>query len=1463
MRWTKTAATDPEHHEATIQAKRSLPWRASTGSSGSVSRRYALAALVCLSWGGLALAATETETDPVPQGWQDAGGPIACVSAVFSSVADAAACLSTGDTFCIQYDGVLDYVTPDIRFQHATVWNSCNPPLNYRSDPTTNGGIDISFVPQCPDGYTFHLKPGDPNSADGNCQIAVVRNEHGRKNGCCDFNGNPIYPGTGNKREDEIDYVGAGAFPLQLKLTYNSAVAFGNNWLDNWEGPHAVYSHPYTSFPETATFYREDGSAFTFTRTGNGPWVSDSDVNYSLTGGDQNYTLSMPTGADVEYYGTGNVLTQIRTASGTVKYQLDWDLSGTPFKLLDVKDAFGHQISYSYLASGAVDKLTDPAGGVVQFAYGSNGTISSVTFPDMTVRTYVYNESSLTSGANLPLNLTGIVDESVVRYASYGYSAAGTALSSQHAGGAGLVTASFATEPALHIDASIDVPNRIKYITTTNVVPTGVSVTDTLGQVRHYTYASLNGGVAVTGADGPCFANCAQIPNSQTLDANGNVVSKTDFNGVITTYAYDTTRNLETSRTEASGTPRARTITTTWSPSFRLPLTITEPNRITSYTYDANGNALTRTVTDAATSTSRTWTYTYNSYGQVLTADGPRTDVLDKTTYTYYACTSGYQCGQLNTVTDAAGNVTTYNTYNAHGQRLTITDPNGVVTTLTYDLRLRLASRQVGTELTSFAYYPAGLLQKVTMPDLSYVQYTYDAAHRLTGIADGLGNHITYTLDAMGNRTAEGAYDPSSVLSRAMSRVYSSLNLLSQQIGSAGTAAVTTTLGYDSNGNQTAINAPLSRNTVNTYDELNRLSQITDPASGVTHFGYDANDNLTSVQDPTTLSTSYTYTGFGDLLTQVSPQTGTTNNTYDSGGNLATSLDARNKTATYSYDVLNRVAQIAYGDQTIGYTYDTGANGKGRLTGASDANHSMSWSYDGLGRLTGKTQTVGGVPLSVSYGYTNGDLATLTTPSGQSVTYSYTNHLVTSVAVNGASVLASAVYEPFGPTRGWTWGNGASESRLQDTDGNPSQISGPDFTSYALDSAFRITGISNSSNSSLSWTYGYDTLDRLTSGTATNATPAWTYDADGNRQGQIGGTLPTYGASNIALSYNNRNRLVSYAGATATTFAYNALGQRVQKSANGGTTVFMYDEAGHLLGEYSGSGALIQETVWLGALPFATIRPHAGGGIDVYYVHADHLGAPRTVTRSSDNAIVWRWDSDPFGTAPANSNPGSLGTFVYNLRYPGQYYDSETGLNYNYFRDYDPQMGRYVESDPIGQNGGVNTYAYVSANPLNGIDPRGLETTVACRDVNDPRARIFGAKHCFIVVWHRDRCNGKKVLDSQFSLAGQPMTYPQNSSAPTFMSDRSEWLWGSGPRYDVAPPAGESIAQFDAAVTAAGTAYDSGSGYNANGITGPNSNTATETIIRNAGGTLPVIPGAFGQFYNGLPPLPPGMTWGK
>ena len=189
------------------------------------------------------------------------------------------------------------------------------------------------------------------------------------------------------------------------------------------------------------------------------------------------------------------------------------------------------------------------------------------------------------------------------------------------------------------------------------------------------------------------------------------------------------------------------------------------------------------------TSASRTWTYTYTALGQVSSIDGPRSDVADTTQLTYYACTSGGQCGQLATVTDAAGNLTTYSSYDQNGQPLTITDPNGTIATLTYDARQRLTSRAVGGETTAIEYWPTGLLKKVTLPDGSVVAYEYDDAHRLTKITDTDGNSIRYTLDTAGNRIAEGIYDAADTLVLSRTRTVDALGRATADVGAAGQTA--------------------------------------------------------------------------------------------------------------------------------------------------------------------------------------------------------------------------------------------------------------------------------------------------------------------------------------------------------------------------------------------------------------------------------------------------------------------------------------------------------------------------------------------------------------------------------------------------------------------------------------------------------------------------------------------------
>ena len=160
---------------------------------------------------------------------------------------------------------------------------------------------------------------------------------------------------------------------------------------------------------------------------------------------------------------------------------------------------------------------------------------------------------------------------------------------------------------------------------------------------------------------------------------------------------------------------------------------------------------------------------------QVLTVNGPRTDVSDTTTYTVNAQ------GNVATVKNALNQTTQIPDYDAHGRPRQVIDPNGLVTALDYTPRGWLKLRTVGTETTTYDYDGVGQLSKVTLPDSSTISYTYDAAHRLTELQDNLGNKLHYTLDLMGNRTKEDVTDPAGTLAQTRSRVYDSLNRLQSE----------------------------------------------------------------------------------------------------------------------------------------------------------------------------------------------------------------------------------------------------------------------------------------------------------------------------------------------------------------------------------------------------------------------------------------------------------------------------------------------------------------------------------------------------------------------------------------------------------------------------------------------------------------------------------------------------------
>jgi len=1219
------------------------------------------------------------------------------------------------------------------------------------------------------------LHTANENSANGESALhSLGRGAAGNLSACPTKN--PCNPATGNKFLIERDYVGQGPMPLVLERHYSllgsnhgAAPAFGNNWRSSYHRAIAVRQFGSTAFVRV---YRPDGRLIVFTQNA-GVWTGPSDVPFRLeqvpVGGQTEWRLTSPEDDSIETYTNDGKLKTIAGRDGRTLSFTYSDTSTPPTiapgagYLIRVTDPVGQQLAFAYDASGRIVRVTDPGGGETLYAYTATNLISTVTYADGRIKTYLYGEPEYTNYGPYNWALTGILDEKGQRYATYKYSYPTgfppRVTSTEHAGGTQRITLAYTTN------------------TTT--------VTNPLGGASVYNIQMMLGAKRVTSITGAACPQCG--PASRSFDANGFVSAETDWNGFKTTYQRTDglgRQDLETSRTEGlngdnSVRPETRTITTSWDTRFRMPTQVDDyaggtatgnPRRRVTMVYDDRGNVTSRTVQDIAAGSTRTWTYAYTYSATVpglteqLVVDGPRTDVTDTTTYVYW--TSNATCsatlpgssstacrGQLKQVTNALGHVTTIDEYNAHGQPAKIVDANGLITTLTYDQRLRLTARTAGSQSTGYTYDEIGQLTRVTFPDASYLEYVYDNAHRLTEVRDNFGNKTTYTLDLAGNRTLEETRDPAAALRAKRSREYSNLDRLFKDIGGTNPLTQITQYGYDNQGNLTSIDGPLTGTpndlTTLTYDALNRLKDSTDPLSGITRYTYDPLDQILSVQDPRNNTTTFTTNGLGNQTQEVSPDRGSTNRVFNAGGLVTSSTDARGKVTASTYDALNRLTQNTFqAANPITYAWDQGTGHKGRLTTITFTNGNTAYTYDLHGRVTQKRDTHStGRVFTVNYAWnaTTGRLTSITYPGGKVLTFGYnTAGQVTSLTVGSAIIASGITYFPFGAASAWMWGNSQVVTRAFDLDGRLTgyPLTTTDSRQVIYDDASRITQIKHPTDTSLIQTLGYDKLDRLTSWLDASSNRGYAYDANGNRTtltiGANNYTYTTPGTTNrlsstsgpspartfthdaagnvtadgqFTLTYNNRGRLSrAVKGSTTATYGYDGLGQRVKKTGPTsvvptGTNYFVYNEQGQLLGEYNSSGAVIQEYVWLGTMPIAVLRGSTGSP-QIFYVYADQVDRPWVITNTA-NQIRWRWDTSPFGELSANGNPAGLGAFAFNQRFPGQYRDAETGLFYNTFRDYDPQTGRYVQSDPIGLAGGINPYLYVDGNPVSLSDPTG------------------------------------------------------------------------------------------------------------------------------------------------------------
>jgi len=1092
----------------------------------------------------------------------------------------------------------------------------------------------------------------------------------------------------------------------------------------------------------------------------------------------------------------------------------------TANQLSSVTDEKGRSFSVVFNADGLLASVTNAAGQTISYGYDSVGNLTTATYPDANTRTYRYESTEW------PHAWTGITDENSANYAAYTYASNGYVTDTVHAP---------------------DVAGGT--IEHYHIVPVGgfaVGVTEPLEQTSgNYTiyYLTLaNGVVNMSSVSQPCEAGCGgKTIKSRTYDAAGYVQSTTDFNGNVASYIFDDTRGLETQRVEASNTSTSRTTNTTWNANFRVPdqrsvVSAAGTEALTKWAYNSRGQPLSRCEIDPTISGASSYTcgsstnaptgvrqskYTYCNtvgtcplVGLLLSVDGPRTDVSDVTTYTYYATTDESGCaalqgsgvaslppdgsqfdgpchrlGDLNTVTNALGQVTTYVSYDRNGRVVRIKDANGVDTDMTYHERGWLATRTVrasskGTDsefdaITTFDYDNVGNVTSVTQPDGASLSYTYDAAHRLTDITDSLNDTIHYTLDAAGNRTDEKTYDPSNTLSRSLSRQYDQLNRLTALLNSANTAVqsytnpaeaaptgITYTDGYDGNGNAIYSIDGTSNHigTEQQYDPLNRLVKTLQDHAGTggthdttTQYAYDARNNLRSVIDPDNLTTSYTYDGLNNLTSLSSPDTGLTkyydvagNPSYDAAGNRLQQTDARGVISTYSYDALNRLVGIGYPTTSLNvtYGYDAAASGcynTGRLTQITDNSGNTTYCYDRRGNVTKKTQVTSGTTLIMNYTYTLADrLATVTYPSTALVTYTRNSiGQIINVAYkatptsSSVTLINTASYLPFGPLNVLTFGNGRTLTKSYDNDYaidrvvsssasglvvdatvdalgnlvNASSVTDPKTPTlkYQYDPLYRLTEVDSGSNISL-LALSYDlTGDRTSKTPLGQSTQGYFYAANTHHLTNVGSAARTYDlngntqtANGVTFTYDDRYRLSAAAGVN---YNYNGRGERVSKGSP--ATLFVYAENGQLLGEYNATGVAQKEYI-----PMDGIYVGMVAGSMLYYIETDQLGTPRQViqpgTTTATDTTVWKWDYFASNSAFGENTP-SVQTLTFNLRFPGQYFDGETGLNYNYFRDYEAGTGRYVESDRIGLRAGVSTYAYVINNPLRYRDTKGLQ----------------------------------------------------------------------------------------------------------------------------------------------------------
>ncbi|MBM9512730.1 RHS repeat-associated core domain-containing protein [Desulfogranum marinum] len=1070
--------------------------------------------------------------------------------------------------------------------------------------------------------------------------------------------------GTGNKYHQERDIALNGpGLSLSFKRTYNSqstdSALVGYGWSANITEQLVITQ-------ETLHLRQANGRMVYFADQGVDTWSTENGQKRIVTRSTDGYELQEPNGYLKKYDNSGKLTSVTDTNKNSLSY------SYADGRIDSIATNFGQTLSFTYTEE-KLSAVQTPAG-KFSYTYDANDNLIIVSKPDGSSIQYLYDDP------NDAHNLTGRLDEEGRKNLTVAYDAEDRVVTAALEGGLKAVSIHYST-------------------------PWERTVTDSLGNITTYALKALNGEVVIDHFEGPGCSSCGSTADTAyTFNDRLQISTATDANGVSTGYTYDEQGNLLT-KTVAQGTLVEHTATQTYTAANKIS-SISEPSvakpgeqKTTSFVYDDQHNLTSKTETgySGLTLISTTTAFSYNNNGQLIAVDGPRNDVNDTISLSYHPNeqTQGNNRGRLHTVTNSLGHTITYDDYTVFGSPTTITDPNGIVTTRTYDINNRLLAVSANGLTTSYTYDSAGNITAIQLPGNRSIAYSYTSSGLLENIIDQSGNSISYAYDSEGQRIGEEIHDPDGVLTKYSEFEYNDAGKLSKTLlpGPAERSA-----DYDIAGNLVETINATGLHTTMEYDPLGRLTRLAE-AGKSTGYIYDQDDNLTQFTDPKGHITTFTYDDLGRKTSRIAPDTGIIYYSYDEAGNFISSIDALGRSIEYTYDSSSRLTQRTYEGIFETFIYDTATNGIGRLTTVTDEHGTRTLQYNSSGRLTTDSRSINGTESAISYQWSNetGELNALIYPSGMQVEYNRNNNgQIESISIDGQTIIDAVTHLPFGPLKSATLGSTNLNRNFDQRYNLTSIAAGTMQYTYSRDAEGHVTGIDNISPPTVvpeSATYNYGEGTNQINSKTGNAPKAYTHDAVGNIIAD--GTLDfTFDALNRLTEVKQGENIIAEYG-------YDTENRRIYKIADGVTTHFHYDINGMLIAETDAAGTPLREYIYLDNEPIALNEYENNPGL--YYYLNDHLGTPQQLIAET-GSIVWRAKYLPFGKAQVY-----IELITNNIHFPGQYFDRETGLHYNWHRFYDPKTSRYLTADPIGLLGGIDLYSYVQNNPINYFDPEGLE----------------------------------------------------------------------------------------------------------------------------------------------------------